>query len=69
MILKSGRPSNIRERNLIKIQENEQSINMTLNVSKDFHKQVKLAALEQDTTIKDIIIKAVKQYLLKNVNT
>lgn len=65
MILKTGRPSTNKEKCLITINDRNECTNMTLNVTKDFHKQVKLAALEEDTTIKDIIIKAVKLYLSK----
>lgn len=65
MILKTGRPSTHKDKCLIKISGKNECTNMTLNVTKDFHKQVKMAALEEDTTIKDIIIKAVKLYLHK----
>ncbi len=65
MILKSGRPSNLKEAQTSKLYD-ASTMNMTLNVPKDFHKQLKLAALEEETTIKDIVIKAVRKYLEKS---
>lgn len=62
MILKTGRPSHRQEKNINKLHDIN-TMNLTINVPKDFHKKLKLAALEEETTIKDLVIKAVKKYL------
>jgi predicted HicB family RNase H-like nuclease len=42
-----------------------ESIRMNVNIPKAFHKQIKHRALDEDTTVTEIVIKALKEYLNK----
>lgn len=41
----------------------EATIRMNINISKAFHKKIKQKALDEDTTITEIVVKALKAYL------
>lgn len=42
------------------------NIRMNVNITKSFYKRIKQRALNEDKTIKDIVIKALEEYLNKN---
>jgi hypothetical protein len=64
-ILKAGRPSK-KEKAIASVQETkEEMIRMNINISKTFYKQIKQKALDQDTTITEIVIKALNEYMSK----
>jgi predicted HicB family RNase H-like nuclease len=66
-ILKAGRPTTSqREKALASVQDTqEESIRMNVNISKSFHRQIKQWALDEDTTVTDIVMKALKAYMNK----
>lgn len=39
------------------------SVRMNINISKAFHKKIKQKALDEDSTITEVVIKALKKYL------
>lgn len=43
----------------------EDTIRMNINIAKSFHKQIKQKALDEETTVTDIVIKALNEYLEK----
>jgi len=62
-VLKTGRPSK-KEKIIASIQNTEaETIRMNVNIPKKLHKKIKQKALDEDTTITDIVIKAVNGYL------
>lgn len=64
-ILKTGRPTN-KEKAIAQVREiDEAVIRMNFNVPKHFHKQIKQRALDEDTTVTELICKAVKEYMSK----
>lgn len=64
-ILKTGRPTN-KEKAIAQIRNmNEDVIRINFNVPKHFHKQIKQRALDEDTTVTEVICKAVKEYISK----
>ncbi|QLH42447.1 MAG: hypothetical protein HWD59_06835 [Coxiellaceae bacterium] len=46
-------------------EEKEEITKMNVNVPKSFYKQIKQRALDEDTTVTEIVIKALRQYLNK----
>lgn len=66
-ILKTGRPTTSKkEKAIASVQErHEESIRMNINISKPFYKKVKQLALNEDTTITDIVIKSLEAYMSK----
>lgn len=66
-ILKAGRPTTSKkEKALASIQNTQdESIRMNVNILKSFHKRVKQCALNEDTTVTDIVLKALKEYMNK----
>lgn len=65
-ILKAGRPSK-KEKAIVSVQNTkEEMIRMNINISKTFYKQVKQKALDKDTTITEIVIKALNEYISKS---
>ena len=43
----------------------KETIKTTFNLDKDFHKQLKMASVETDNNMKDIIVIAVKEWIEK----
>lgn len=41
----------------------EENVRMNLNISKTFHKEIKQKALDEDTTVTELVVKALKEYL------
>jgi len=62
-ILKAGRPSR-KEKAIASVQDsNKESIRMNVNISKAFYKQIKQQALDEDITVKELVLKALKEYM------
>lgn len=66
-LLKAGRPTTSKkEKALAAIQEvKEDSIRMNVNISKGLHKGIKQRALDEDTTVTELVIRALNEYLKK----
>lgn len=41
----------------------EEVTKMNVNIPKDFYKKIKQRALDEDTTVTEIVLKALRQYL------
>lgn len=64
-LLKAGRPSK-KEKAIAAVQNAQQeSIRMNVNIPKTFYKQIKQKALNQDITIKELVLKALNEYMSK----
>ena len=67
-LLKAGRPSNTKEKALASVQHAfVDTIRMNVNIPKSLHKQIKQRALDEDTTVTELIIKLMTDYLSKKV--
>ena len=64
-LLKAGRPIGKKEKAIASIKDDEETIRMNINIPKDFHKQLKQKALDEDTTIKEIVMRALNEYMSK----
>lgn len=66
-LLKAGRPSrNKKDQAISSVQEaGEEYMKMNISIQKAFHKQIKQRALDEDTTITEIVMKALKDYMNK----
>jgi hypothetical protein len=65
-LLKAGRPTSKKERAIASVQGvEEESVRMNVNISKNFYKQIKRRAIDQDTTITELVIKALDEYMSK----
>lgn len=65
-LLKTGRPISKKEKAIAAVKEtDERTIRMNVNISKAFHKQIKQKALDEDTTVTEIVMKALKEYMSK----
>jgi predicted HicB family RNase H-like nuclease len=63
--LKTGRPSR-KEKIIASVQKvDEATIRMNVNIPKEFHKKIKQKALDEDITITELVMKAIKEYLSK----
>ena len=63
--LKTGRPSR-KEKIIASVQKiDETTIRMNVNIPKELHKRIKQKALDEDTTITELVMKAVNEYLSK----
>lgn len=63
--LKTGRPSK-KDKAIASVQETqENTIRMNVNVPKDFYKKIKQKALDEDTTVTDIVKQALNEYMDK----
>jgi predicted HicB family RNase H-like nuclease len=63
-LLKAGRPLSKKEKAIASVKETEEeTIRMNVNIPKAFHKQIKQKALDEDTTVTEIVIKALKEYM------
>lgn len=64
-ILKAGRPTKT-EKAIAAVQDTqEELIRLSVDMSKEFHKRVKQKAISQDLTLKELIFKALTEYLNK----
>ena len=63
--LKIGRPTN--KQKAIKDVRNlkDGTIRMNINLPRDFHKQIKQKALDENITVTELVCRAVKEYLSK----
>ena len=62
-LLKAGRPSK-REKAIASVQEStEETVRMNINVSKAFYKQIKQKALDDDITVTELVLKALKEQI------
>lgn len=65
-LLKAGRPLSKKEKALASVKNiEEETMRMNVNVSKIFHKKIKQKALDEDTTVTEIVIKALNEYMRK----
>jgi hypothetical protein len=66
-LLKAGRPSsNKKDKAISSVQEtSEEQMKMSINIQKKFHKQIKQCALDNDTTVTEIVTQALKDYMRK----
>jgi len=63
-LLHSGRPSETnKDRALKEIRNNQENSYINLTVPKEFHKKIKSFAVENDITIKDMIMESVEIYM------
>jgi predicted HicB family RNase H-like nuclease len=68
-LLQAGRPADRKEKAIASlISEDEKLIRMNLNISKAFHKQIKQRALNEDTTVTDLVIRALTEYMNKKLD-
>ena len=65
MSISKNRRTNKKEKatNLLKDSQ-EDTIRMNINVPRNFYKKVKLKAVEEDSTISNLVIKAIENYIL-----
>lgn len=67
-LLKAGRPSR-KEKAIEAVQETkEEYVKMNFNVPKSFYKEIKQRALDEETNITQLIVKALNEYLSKRAN-
>lgn len=68
-ILRAGRPSVSNKQKAIQdVQEQkDETIKMVINMSRSFHKQIKQRALDEDITITELVHRAIKEYMNKDV--
>ena len=66
-LLKAGRPSSSKKDKAISsvVSTEEKYTQMNLNIPKSFHKQIKQRALDNDTTVTELVIKVIEEYLSK----
>lgn len=64
-VLKSGRPSINKEKALQQLEQKQDLTKMNLSITKSFHKEIKLYAVENDMTITELIHKSLKEYMKK----
>jgi len=63
--LKTGRPSK-KDKAIASMQETqEETIRMNVNIPKNFYKKIKQKALDEDTTVTDIVKQALNEYMYK----
>jgi hypothetical protein len=62
-LLKSGRPSENKNKALKLL---EKDIKININITKNFHKEVKRYALEKDITITELIHNSLQEYMKNN---
>ena len=66
-LLKAGRPADKKEKILASVIDSEdQTIRMNINISKAFHKKIKQQALNEDTTVTEIVIRCLEEYMSKS---
>ena len=61
--LKTGRPSR-KEKAIASVQEEQETtVRMNVNLPKTFYKKLKQKALNEDTTVTEIVKKALQSYI------
>lgn len=64
-LLKTGRPSK-KDKAIASVQDSgEETVRMNVNVPKQFYRKIKQRALDEDTTVTEIVVKAVNEYMSK----
>ena len=64
-ILKAGRPSR-KEKAISDVQNlQDETIRMNINIPKTFYKKIKQKALDDDMTVTELVIKALKTHIIK----
>jgi hypothetical protein len=64
-LLKAGRPIN-KEKAIAQLREEDDPfVRMNVNIRKSFHKKIKQRALDDSTTVTEIVFKAINDYLSK----
>jgi predicted HicB family RNase H-like nuclease len=65
-LLKAGRPSSQKEKAISSVREiGQEIVKMNVNISKELHKKIKQKALDNDTTVTSLVIKALNDCLSK----
>ena len=62
--LKTGRPSINKEKALNQLEDNKNA-NLVVKVDKNFHKEIKRYALENDITLSELVHKSLRAYMGK----
>jgi hypothetical protein len=62
--LKTGRPSINKEKALKQLEDNKNA-NLVVKVDKNFHKEIKHYALENDITLSELVHKSLRAYMGK----
>lgn len=64
-LLRTGRPSK-KDKAIASVQDcGEETVRMNVNIPKQFYKKIKQRALDEDTTITELVVKAVYEYMSK----
>lgn len=63
-LLKSGRPF-IDKKKALDIINQDEMMKINMNITKKFHKEIKLFALENDITLTELIHRSLKNYINK----
>lgn len=62
-LLKAGRPIN-KERAIAQLREEDDPfVRMNVNIRKSFHKKIKQKALDESTTVTEIVCNAINDYI------
>lgn len=67
-MLKVGRPSTSKKQRAIEeVQElkQEEIVKMNINIERSFYKKIKQKALDEDTTVTELVTRVVKEYISK----
>jgi hypothetical protein len=64
-VLKVGRPSLSKERALHQLGTTQELAKININIAKNFHKEIKRYALENNITITELIHKSLYEYMKK----
>lgn len=67
-MLKVGRPSASKKQKAIEeVQDlkKEEIVKMNINIERSFYKKIKQKALDEDTTITELVTRVVKEYVSK----
>jgi hypothetical protein len=67
-MLKVGRPStNKKQKAIEEVQElkKEEVVKMNINIERSFYKKIKQKALDEDTTVTELVTRIVKEYISK----
>ena len=67
-MLKVGRPSASKKQkaiNEVKELDKEGIVKMNINVERAFYKQIKQKALDEDTTVTELVTRVVNEYISK----
>ncbi len=64
-LLKSGRPTNRKQKIIQDVTNEKETIRLNVNLNKEFYKMIKLFALNNEYTVSELIIKSVSEYMTK----